>query len=108
MIYKASEIPVLSSGRGSKLISINSAKLEVGADGLAACAVIPENASAVLHSGRRIMKLPVSLLKEKLSSRTRAGEVLPRGYQKVDSIEVIVTAPSDDSETNAVPDFQLE
>lgn len=109
LIYKASEIPVLSSGRGSKLISINSAKLEVGADGLAACAVIPEGASAVLHAGKRIMKLPISLLKEKLSSRGRAGEVLPRGYQKVDSIEVIVnSAPADDGEVNAVPDFQLE
>ena len=113
LIYKASELPLLSSGRGNKLIAINGAKLEVGMDGLAAVAAVPQGGSAIVHAGKKILKISVVDLENKLSSRTRAGEVLPRGYQKVDYIEVILPKVKDEEENPAedeteIPEFTLE
>ena len=49
LLYPAKELPILARGKGNKLINIAAAKLDVGLDGVAAAAVVPENAGAVLH-----------------------------------------------------------
>lgn len=110
LIYKASELPQLSSGRGNKLININGAKLEVGADGVAAIAVVPQDGRAVLHAGKKILKITAQQIVDKLSVRSKAGEVLPRGYQKTDYIEVIPPASEDskEEESQEIPEFVLE
>ena len=115
LIYKASELPLLNSGRGNKLININAAKLEVGADGVAAVATVAEGGRAVLHAGKKILNISASQLVEKLSTRSRSGEVLPRGYQKTDFIEVIISDPGKENNENSgketvrdIPEFVLE
>lgn len=113
LIYRASELPELSSGRGNKLMNIPSARLEVGADGIAAVAPVPEGWTAVLHAGKKILRLTPKMLEEKVSSRSRAGEVLPRGYQKVDSIELVPPEKEKQSEQeepcdDGLMDFKLE
>lgn len=112
LMYLSSELPELSSGRGNKLININGAKLEVGADGIAAIAVAQKGDAAVLHAGKKIMRLSASQIEEKLGSRTRPGEVLPRGYQKTDSVEIVPAEnEAEQQEANREqenPEFTLE
>lgn len=112
LIYRAGELPELSSGRGNKLMNITSARLEVGADGIAAIAPVAQGWTAVLHAGKKIMRMPYNLLEDKVSSRTRTGEILPRGYQKVDSIEILSPQKDEKSEsepqTDDLMDFKLE
>lgn len=94
MIYKVGELPILSSGRGNKLISINSSKLAVGADGIAAIAIIPENSCLIIHCGKRVLNLTATELADRVSSRNRSGDMLPRGFQKVDYLETVTKEPS--------------
>lgn len=94
LIYKVSELPILSSGRGNKLININSAKLAVGADGIAAVAIVPENGFLIIHCGKRVLNLSATELADRVSSRTRSGDMLPRGFQKVDYLETAAKEPS--------------
>ncbi|MDY6322661.1 MAG: DNA topoisomerase IV subunit A [Succinivibrio sp.] len=98
LIFKLSELPELPSGRGNKLMAINTQRLACGADGIAAVAAVPHGATAVLHAGKKIMRLTPKLLEEKVSTRARSGDVLPNGYQKTDRIEVI--PPKADAETD--------
>lgn len=99
LIYPLNEIPVLSRGKGNKLMSISGAKLEVGIDGLAAAAVVPPSCKVVLHCGRRILNITPKQLQERLSTRTKSGTTLPVGFQRVDGIEIVkMQGPSDEEE----------
>lgn len=88
LAYRASELPVLNRGKGNKLMAIPGAKLDVGLDGLAACVSVPENVSIMLQCGKRTLTIESSDLVNRISSRSKAGTVLPRGFQKVDTIEI--------------------
>ncbi|MBO8414855.1 MAG: DNA topoisomerase IV subunit A [Proteobacteria bacterium] len=105
LIYKAEELPVLSKGKGNKLMAIPNAKLEVGTDGIAAVAVAPQEASLIIHCGKRILNISAKELKEKISMRSKSGTALPRGFQKVDSIEVVTGKVTQDDDT--VVEFNL-
>ncbi|MBE6423171.1 DNA topoisomerase IV subunit A [Succinivibrio dextrinosolvens] len=109
LIYKLDELPELSSGKGNKLMGLNTAKVTIGADGLATMAIIPEGASLTVHSGKKIIKLNNKEILERLGSRTKVGDMLPRGYQKITSLEVEL--PKSDADENAeeeIPEFTLE
>ncbi len=107
LLYPANELPVLARGKGNKLINIAAAKLDVGLDGVAAAAVVPENAGVVLHCGKRVLKLSSADLKERVSSRAKSGTALPRGFQKVDFIEVVLPA-ADEPSAPETADFTLD
>ena len=102
LIYKAEDLPVLPRGKGNKLISIAGAKLDMGIDGVAAVAVIPEGASMIIHCGKRILNLSASEIADRLSVRTKRGDTLPRGFQKVDYIEVVKAKSDSNEEEKAV------
>lgn len=87
LVYPLKELPVLPHGRGCKLMNIPKEKLSSGVDGIAAVILLPEGASLVVHSGRRVLRISREDLEKHMSTREHRGEVLPRGYQKVDSLE---------------------
>lgn len=95
LVYKLSELPHLTSGRGNKLININGAKLEVGADGIAALTLVASGSSLIIHCGKRVLNLSASELADRVSSRSRSGDLLPRGFQKVDSLETVTKVPEE-------------
>ncbi|MBO6257739.1 MAG: DNA topoisomerase IV subunit A [Succinivibrio sp.] len=112
LIYRLNELPELSHGKGNKLIGINGAKLAIGADGVVACAVIPKDGALIVHAGKKILNLSNKDIYAKLSQRSRSGESLPCGYQRVDELEVIYPKTVEDKEepeTDALMDsFTLE
>ncbi len=96
LIYKVNELPELSQGKGNKLIGINGAKLAIGADGIATMEIVPEKASMIIHCGKRTINLSSKEIEERISSRSKAGDLLPRGFQKIDFLEVIVPKSEED------------
>lgn len=100
LIFKVSELPELGQGKGNKLIAISGSALAIGADGIATMAVVPEGASMVIHCGKRVINLSNAELLERVSARAKRGDLLPRGFQKIDSLEVIVPK-AEDSEAPA-------
>lgn len=108
LIYPVKELPVLGKGKGVKLINIAAARLDVGIDGIAALALIPAMSKVILHCGKRILTLNERQIEDRNSTRTRAGDTLPQGFQKVDSIEVVTPKVSDEALEEEVPEFVLE
>ena len=107
LIYKINEIPVLTKGKGNKLISINKSKLDVGIDGVALAVVFSNTAKLVVHAGKRILNISNADILSRIQNRTNAGVNLPRSYQKVSDIEIVDDAKATMDNLN-VDDFILE
>lgn len=88
LLYPAAGLPELSKGKGNKLMAIPAGKLNAGVDGVAALAAIPAGASLIVHCGKRTLTVTEREVQERLSDRQKAGTPLPRGFQRVDYLEV--------------------
>jgi len=87
LVFPVSELPELARGRGNKIIAIPAAKAKEG-ERVTALAVIHEGGSLVLHSGKRYFTLKPSDLDVYQGERGRRGKLLPRGFQRVDAMDV--------------------
>ncbi len=81
-----SELPELDKGKGNKLIDIPKAKL--GTERVVAVAVVSPGGTLVVKSGARTMSLPFKDLDAYLGARATRGGLLPRGWQKVEGLDV--------------------
>ena len=82
----ASELPELDKGKGNKIIEIPKAKLATERV-VAVVAVSPGNTLQV-RSGQRTMNLSFKELDAYVGARASRGHLLPRGWQKVDGLDV--------------------
>ena len=82
----ASDLPELDKGKGNKLIDIPKAKL--GTERVVAVAAVAPGQTLQVRSGQRTMSLSFKDLDEYLGSRATRGGLLPRGWQKVDGLDV--------------------
>ena len=89
LVFPVRDLPELSKGKGNKIISIPSARVQSREELMALVTVFREEDRLVIHSGKRHLKLRFSDLEHYLGERGRRGHKLPRGLQKVDRIEVI-------------------
>ncbi|MDD1648880.1 MAG: DNA topoisomerase IV subunit A [Methylococcaceae bacterium] len=90
LVFPAADIPVLNKGRGNKLIQVAAADLANGVDRVLALSGIPPGAGLKLHCGKRYLTLTPSDLANYAGTRGRRGNHLPRGFQRVDRLEVLV------------------
>ncbi len=86
LVFALSELPELDKGKGNKLIEIPKAKR--GTEQVVAIAVVPQNGKLVVKSGARNMTLSWKELDEYVGARASRGSLLPRGWQKVDSLGI--------------------
>ncbi|SBV35313.1 DNA topoisomerase IV, subunit A [uncultured Stenotrophomonas sp.] len=82
----ASELPELDKGKGNKIIEIPKAKLATERV-VAVVAVSPGNTLQV-RSGQRTMNLSFKELDAYVGARASRGHLLPRGWQKVEGLDV--------------------
>ncbi|HET9048152.1 MAG TPA: DNA topoisomerase IV subunit A [Chiayiivirga sp.] len=87
LAFAASELPELDKGKGNKLIQIPPAKLKSGHELLSQVACVPEGGELTLHCGQRKLILSWRDLQAYGGSRAQRGQLLPRGFQRVDRIE---------------------
>ncbi|MDO5611285.1 MAG: DNA topoisomerase IV subunit A [Pseudomonadota bacterium] len=85
LVFALAELPELDKGKGNKLIEIPKAKR--GTEKVIAVAVVPEGGKLVVKSGSRAMTLTWKDLEAYLGARASRGSLLPRGWQKVDSLD---------------------
>jgi topoisomerase-4 subunit A len=89
LVFPAAELPMLSRGKGNKILGITSAKLKSREEFMQAVCVISAGQSLRLHAGKRYLNLTIADLQHYLGERGRRGNKLPKGFQKVDSLEVL-------------------
>jgi topoisomerase-4 subunit A len=89
LIFSASELPVLARGKGLKMMQIPAAKLKKRAEFMMSACVLPRGLALRVTAGSRHITLKPKDLKRYRSERARRGLKLPRGFQKVDMMDVI-------------------
>ncbi|WOX06815.1 DNA topoisomerase IV subunit A [Microbulbifer pacificus] len=88
LVFPVSELPELAKGKGNKIINIPSARSASREEILVGIAVLEGDDQLVIHAGKRHTKIKVSELEHYQGERGRRGNKLPRGFQKVDKVEV--------------------
>ena len=89
LVIPVSDLPEMARGKGNKIIGIPGKKVEAREEYLVAVAVVPEGARVRLLSGKRHLNLKAADLNAYEGERGRRGNKLPRGFQKVDALEVV-------------------
>jgi len=89
LVFPAADIPVLNKGKGNKLIQIPTEELANGTDRLIAVVGLPPGASLKLHCAKRYLTITASDLSAYEGARARRGNHLPRGFQRVEKVEVV-------------------
>ena len=88
LAFPLGELPELARGKGQKLIGIPGTKLRTREEFVVALAVVAEGETVKVHAGARYMTLAFRELEPWMGERGRRGQKLPRGFQRVDAIEV--------------------
>ncbi len=88
LVFPVSELPMLARGKGNKIMQIVPKRVAERAEFIIAIAVLSDKDSLVVHAGKRHIKIKFSELENYRGERGRRGNKLPRGFQKVDSVEV--------------------
>ncbi|HLT03865.1 MAG TPA: DNA topoisomerase IV subunit A [Pseudomonas sp.] len=88
LLFRISELPQLARGKGNKLIGIPADRVASREEYVSALAVLPEGANLVLQAGKRTLTLKGEDLAHYQGERGRRGNKLPRGFQRVDALQV--------------------
>jgi topoisomerase-4 subunit A len=89
LVIPLADVPQLSRGKGNKIINIPSAKLKTREEYVKAIDCIQDGEKLTIHAGKKHKTMKADEVDEFAGERGRRGLKLPRGYQKVDRIEVI-------------------
>lgn len=93
LVFPVKELPMLSKGKGNKIIGIPTDRLMKREEFMADCVVLPKGAQLILEAGKRTFTLKQSDLEHYQGERGRRGSKLPRGFQRVDRL--LVESPSE-------------
>ncbi|MDM4770090.1 DNA topoisomerase IV subunit A [Solimonas sp. SE-A11] len=81
LVFPLSELPELAKGKGNKLVALK------GEDRILASCVLPAGSPLTLVCGKRTLTLKPSDLENYAGARASRGGHLPRGFQRVDSMQ---------------------
>ena len=82
------ELPIMSRGKGNKIINIPAAKLKSREEFVAAITWIVSGEQLSVFSGKKYKAMKYAEIVEYAGERGRRGHKLPRGYQKVEYLLV--------------------
>jgi topoisomerase IV subunit A len=88
LVHPLAELPELPRGKGVKTLSVAADKLRCGAEYALALMVLEPGQRLTVHAGKRYLTLRGADLDGYRSARGKRGRVLPRGFQRVDSLTV--------------------
>lgn len=88
LVFPQADLPVMSRGKGNKLIGIPSARVAAREEYVVGLSVMTPSQQVRVYAGKRHLNMKFSELEHYLGERGRRGHKLPRGFQKVDRIEV--------------------
>nr|WP_298373753.1 DNA topoisomerase IV subunit A [uncultured Halomonas sp.] len=88
LLFAREQLPEMTKGKGNKMLDIPGPRAARREEFVRDMVVLPQGASLVVHAGKRKLKLKLSDLEYYAGERGRRGSKLPRGFQKVDRLEV--------------------
>jgi len=88
LAFPLSELPELARGKGNRIINIPTSRLQAREEFMLTVAVVAAGQSLVIYSGKRHHNVKFADLEHYIGERGRRGNKLPRGFQKVDRVEV--------------------
>jgi len=88
LVFPIKDLPMLSKGKGNKIINISSARSKSREEFVTLLQVLSTQDAVTLHAGKRKLTLKASDIEHYRGERGRRGNKLPRGLQRVDRIEV--------------------
>lgn len=98
LVFPLEELPELAKGKGNKIISIPSARVQNREEFVVAIGVFSAADQLQIQAGKRKMTLQFSDLEHYIGERGRRGHKLPRGLQRVDSLEIVAATPAQPEE----------
>jgi len=88
LVFPIADLPELARGKGNKILNIPGSRLQSREEFVIDYAVIPVGEALVVHSGKRYLVMKDTDLEHYRGERGRRGHKLPRGFQKVDRLDV--------------------
>jgi topoisomerase IV subunit A len=88
LVFPVADVPELEKGRGNKLFGLPPARGGLADETLVGVAVVPEGGKLVVLCGDRRMTLSFADLKDYRGERGQRGALLPRGWRKVDGLQL--------------------
>ena len=89
LVFPLADLPELARGKGNKLIQIPPQDLKGEVEWVQAVEAIGATDELKVHAGSRYLRLKPKDIDAFKGDRARRGRRLPRGFQKVDSLEVV-------------------
>ena len=97
LVFRVNVLPELPKGKGNKIIQIPAARVKNREEYLKLVTIIPEGVAIKIHAGRQSVRFTPGNISSFVGERGRRGKKLPRGYRKVDRIEVMIADSGDES-----------
>ena len=88
LVFSLKELPKLAKGKGNKIIGIPSAKVATREEFVLDILVVPKGESISAIAGKRHINLSPADLQHYRGERGRRGNKLPRGFQRVDGLQL--------------------
>ena len=89
LVVDIAEFPLLGKGKGIKIMQIPPAKLKAREEYISAITTFSEGESLLASSGKRQLTLKPDIIDGFYGERGRRGNMLPRGFRQVVSIQPI-------------------
>ncbi|MDD5394664.1 MAG: DNA topoisomerase IV subunit A [Thiothrix sp.] len=88
LLINLQDLPVLSKGKGNKLLSLKKGGLGIADEHLLFATILPAGGQLIIQAGKQFKALKGSALDEYRSERGKRGKLLPKGYQNVTGLEI--------------------
>ena len=98
LIFPIADLPKLAKGKGNKIISIPSSRVQTREEYVVGIEVIQEGQSLTVHSGKRHLTLKPKDIEHYRGERGRRGSKLPRGFQRVDRLTAEIRSANQQEE----------
>ncbi|MFP6805946.1 MAG: DNA topoisomerase IV subunit A [Pseudomonadales bacterium] len=89
LIFPVEDLPQMGRGKGNKIMNIPPARVKERVEMMTNIVVFSEVDTLVVYSGKRHINLKIDELEHYRGERARRGLKLPRGFQKVDGVDII-------------------
>ena len=90
LLIESSDLPILSKGKGNKIINIDKKQFEAKENKLIFLKSLVKGSSLKIYSGKQNYTIKSKDLENFVGTRGRKGNFLPKGYRRVDAVEIIV------------------
>jgi len=88
LVIPANDLPAMARGKGNKIIGVPAKNVLDRSEYVVAVLVVPEGGKVRILSGKRHLTLKAADLNAYEGERGRRGNKLPRGFQKVDAMQL--------------------